>query len=111
MNEYGMTPIQRVEPESSSANIRQAQNQPVAATCKPEEAAAQPTAAAPEPEKKQASLPITSTADVFLKFQVNDKTKDVTIYVVDRASKRIVRSIPPDEMNKLKAGDLLEMLA
>jgi uncharacterized FlaG/YvyC family protein len=42
---------------------------------------------------------------------VNEETKQVTVYVVDRESKRVIRSIPPDELNNLQAGDLVELLA
>jgi uncharacterized FlaG/YvyC family protein len=49
--------------------------------------------------------------DVFLRFQVKEDTHDVTVYVVDRTSKRVVRTIPPEELNNLNSGDLLELLA
>lgn len=61
-------------------------------------------------EEKQSLLPITNS-DTFLKFTVDKKTNDVTVYVVDRASHTVVRSIPPNEVNNLKAGDLLKLLA
>lgn len=50
-------------------------------------------------------------SDVFLKFQLNQETNDVTVFVVDRASRQVVRTIPPDEITKLQAGDLVELLA
>jgi uncharacterized FlaG/YvyC family protein len=31
--------------------------------------------------------------------------------VIDRETKRVLRSIPPEEMNKMQSGDLLEFLA
>jgi uncharacterized FlaG/YvyC family protein len=67
--------------------------------------------AAPEKvEDKQSLLPVTN-ADTFLRFMVDKKTNDITVYIVDRASNRIMRSIPPNEVNNLKAGDLLKLLA
>ena len=66
--------------------------------------------ALPGSEEKQSLLPITNS-DTFLKFTVDKKTNDVTVYVVDRASHVVMRSIPPNEVNNLKAGDLLKLLA
>ena len=57
------------------------------------------------------SVNMTPLGDVYLRFEVNEDSRDVTIYVVDRASKNVVRTIPPEQANKLKAGDLLELLA
>ena len=63
------------------------------------------------PEKQaQSSLPITTGSDTFLKFMVDKKTNDITVYIVDRASHKVMRSIPPNEVNNLKAGDLLKLL-
>ncbi len=61
-------------------------------------------------EKQQSLLPVTNS-DTFLRFMVDKKTNDITVYVVDRASRRIMRSIPPTDVNNLKAGDLLKLLA
>ncbi len=65
----------------------------------------EPTAAKPAPGR----LPITNT-DTFLRFMVDEKSNDITVYVVDRASQRVMRSIPPNEVNNLKAGDLLKLM-
>jgi uncharacterized FlaG/YvyC family protein len=62
-------------------------------------------------ETEKASLPITNNSNVFLKFKVDENSSNITVYVVDRETKRIIRSIPPEEMNKLQTGDLLEMIA
>jgi uncharacterized FlaG/YvyC family protein len=66
-------------------------------------------AAQQEPDK--AALPITNMNSVFLRFKVDEGTSNITVYVIDRESKRVLRSIPPEEMNKLQAGDLLELFA
>lgn len=52
-----------------------------------------------------------SLSDVVLKFMVDKETNDLTVFVVDKVSKRVLRSIPPDELNKLDSGQLLEILA
>jgi len=63
-----------------------------------------------EEKPAQSLLPVTN-GDTFLKFLVDKETNDITVYIVDRASRRIMRSIPPSEVNNLKAGDLLKLLA
>jgi uncharacterized FlaG/YvyC family protein len=58
----------------------------------------------PRPEK---SLP----SDIRLKYQVDEKTKDVTLLVLDRASHEVIRAIPPEAMTKMDPGELLELFA
>lgn len=65
----------------------------------------------PASEQKPAPAPVKAVSDIQLKFQVNEETKQVTVYVVDRSTKTVIRSIPPDELNNLQAGDLVELLA
>lgn len=50
-------------------------------------------------------------ADVSLKFQVDEETSDVTVFVVDKTSQRVLRTIPPEELDKLNSGDLLQLFA
>jgi uncharacterized FlaG/YvyC family protein len=40
---------------------------------------------------------------------VDAKTKDVTVFVVDRSSKKVLRSIPASELAKLSSGDLVSL--
>ncbi len=49
--------------------------------------------------------------DVSLKFKIDEDTHDVTVLIVDNESKKIVRTIPPEEMAKINAGELLQLLA
>ncbi|GIV63205.1 MAG: flagellar protein FlaG [Chloroflexota bacterium] len=73
------------------------------------------TAAAPRRSEVVESTPSASpqprTSDVVLRFNVDRETHEVTVYIMDRASRQIIRTIPPDELSKLKAGDLIELLA
>lgn len=62
-------------------------------------------------EAEKTELPLTSMANISLKFKIDEETRNITVYVIDRESKRVLRSIPPEEMNKLQAGDLVELLA
>ena len=60
---------------------------------------------------KKPFLPITNNSEVFLRFRVDGASHQITVFVIDRVSKRVLRSIPPEELDKLKAGDLLELFA
>lgn len=69
-------------------------------------------------EKGQASFPgsessavVKNNSDVQLRFRMNEETKEMTVYIVDRASRKVIRTIPPDEVTKLNSGDLVELLA
>ncbi len=50
-------------------------------------------------------------SDFTLEFQVDESSKDVTVYILDRASHEVVRTIPPEELNNLNPGDLLQLFA
>jgi hypothetical protein len=61
---------------------------------------------------ESAPVPLVGNAsNVALQFRVDAKTKDVTVFVVDRNSKKVLRSIPATELAKLQAGDLLKLTA
>lgn len=49
--------------------------------------------------------------DVRLKFIVDSKTNDVTVLVLDKASRQIIRTIPNDELKNLTRGDLVTVFA
>jgi hypothetical protein len=69
---------------------------------------------AEKPAKPVESAPtgvVGNASNVSLQFRVDDKTKEVTVFVVDRKSKKVLRSIPASELAKLQAGDLLKMTA
>jgi hypothetical protein len=48
-------------------------------------------------------------SDVRLKFQVDEKTNEVTCMVIDKSSHRVIRTIPPDELKNLREGDLVQL--
>jgi uncharacterized FlaG/YvyC family protein len=49
--------------------------------------------------------------DVTLRFEIDSQTHDVTILILDKASKKVVRTIPPEEMARLDPGELLQLFA
>jgi hypothetical protein len=71
-------------------------------------APAEPKPARPEDKPV---LPVNNGDSVSIHFRVDAKTRNVTVFIVDKESKRVLRSIPPEELGKLQAGDLLEFTA
>jgi uncharacterized FlaG/YvyC family protein len=57
-------------------------------------------------KEKKFSSPHT---DITLKFKIDEETNDVTILMLDRETRKVVRTIPPEEMTKLDPGQLLEL--
>ena len=72
-------------------------------------AARMEAAAAQEKAAPKQTLPVSRGGDVAVRFRVDRQTNTVTVFIVDRASKRVLRSIPPEEVGKLHAGDLFEL--
>jgi uncharacterized FlaG/YvyC family protein len=83
---------------------------PVKAEVKPpvEESAEQDKSSTPiENEPTQFS----SSTNITVHFRVNDETNELTAFVVDRNSHRVLRSIPISEFYKMPAGELLKLAA
>ncbi len=69
-----------------------------------------------EPEKpikpvENESAQAQNMSNVSIHFQVNDETQQLTVFLVDKATRRVIRSIPASELSKLQAGDLLKLTA
>jgi uncharacterized FlaG/YvyC family protein len=47
--------------------------------------------------------------NVSIHFRVDDETNAVTIFLVDRKSRKVLRSIPASELQKMQIGDLLKL--
>jgi uncharacterized FlaG/YvyC family protein len=62
-------------------------------------------------ETKKESNAVGGAPDVSIHFRVDDETNELTVFVVDRKTKRVVRSIPASELHKLQAGELLKLTA
>ena len=58
------------------------------------------------PEVKSAPV---MTSDVTLKFIVDQESNNITVLVLDRANQRVIRAIPPEELNQFRGGDLLSL--
>lgn len=49
--------------------------------------------------------------DIGLRFQLNEETRQVMVYVINRATQKVIRMIPQEKLINLQASDLLELLA
>jgi len=74
------------------------------------EAAAQEKPQTDAKASEASSAPVLN-GDVRLKFVVDSKTNDVTVLVLDKASRQIIRTIPTDELQNLTRGDLVTVFA
>ena len=61
-----------------------------------------------ENEPEQVS---TTSSNVSVHFRINDETNELTVFVVDRENKKILRTIPASEFSKLNAGEILQLTA
>ena len=71
----------------------------------------QPANATPQESSPEQSLIKSRFPDVGLRFLVDPKTNQLTVLVMDRTNKSIIRSIPPEELSKLNEGDLVDLFS
>jgi uncharacterized FlaG/YvyC family protein len=106
MSDNTINPISSVRMDTVSAALPKAQvSAPV--TPKVEASEAEKLSSQAENESEQ----ITNPSNVSVHFRVNDDTNELTVFVVDRNSHRVLRSIPISEFYKMKAGELLKLAA
>jgi uncharacterized FlaG/YvyC family protein len=60
-----------------------------------------------ENETEQAN----SSTNVSVHFRVNNETNELTVFVIDRSSHRVLRSIPISELQKMPSGELVKLAA
>ena len=79
------------------------------------QASTQFKAAEPKKATSQETAPVRTAAvtsdNLSLKFIVDDKSNDITVLVVNRDTKEVVRTIPPQELRDYQDGDLLSLFA
>ena len=127
MNETSISPISSVPPLQTPAQLEAMSTPKPGAPAQPKpaaqvqaetlvEASVSPKPGAPAESKpakvnEKSTLPVSNRSNVTILFRVDDETKELTVFLVDQNSKRVLRSIPASELNKLQAGDLLELTA
>jgi hypothetical protein len=105
MNEFSTPQVSRVEGGLSGRAAGTGHSADPAAA----RPAAKAPASKPPVEAAPAEKPANPFQDVSIKFKVDAKTNDVTIMILDRATRKVVRTIPPEEMNRMDPGELLEL--
>lgn len=110
MNETTIKPISSVRsPETGVPSKPLVQTQTDALPAhKP---ATSESATAVKPMDVDAGQGASSPSNVSIHFRLDDNTHELTVFVVDRKTKRVIRSIPASELHKLQAGDLLQLTA
>jgi uncharacterized FlaG/YvyC family protein len=110
MNESTIKPISSVRsPETGVPSKPLVQTQSdVVPTHKPTNSEPDTTVKPVEVDSGQGG---SSASNVSIHFRLDDKTNELTVFVVDRKTKRVIRSIPASELHKLQAGELLKLTA
>lgn len=108
MNESSIKPISGVQISDGSAISRAlaAAQAESAAQVRVNDAAHK---ASSQVETKKASNELASLANVSIHFRVDEATNNVTVFLVDRKTKKVLRSIPSNELQKLQISDLLKL--
>ena len=57
------------------------------------------------------SKPAVMGDNVSLKFIVDNESNNITVLVLDKSNNKIIRAIPPEELNQFREGDLLSLFA
>lgn len=60
-------------------------------------------------EKPAARTAADSSRNIRLRFEVDPKSNEVKVLLVDTATRRVVRTVPPDELRQLAEGELVEL--
>lgn len=109
MSENSITPISSVRPIDSGLPVRATGLSP-AETVAAHKSDSSSQEQAPRLKKSEPRVS-GDLSNVSIHFRIDDETEKVTVFVIDRKTKRVLRSIPASELSKLKAGDLLKLTA
>jgi|WetSurMetagenome_2_1015567.scaffolds.fasta_scaffold937934_1 uncharacterized FlaG/YvyC family protein len=100
-------PKAAVQPAEQAARDTNAANAAAKASGENKEAASE----APAKVAAKAKPAVSSFSNIELKFQVDPKTQALSVLILDRTAHRLIRTIPPDELKQMQAGDLVELLS
>ena len=109
MSDTSIKPISGVQKSEGSAPVRAMTPTQTETVIQARQAAAHLEKA--QAESKTESAATGSLANVSIHFRVDEDTNDVTVFLVDRKTKKVLRSIPASELQKLQVGDLLKLTA
>ena len=46
-----------------------------------------------------------------MRFVIDPQSKQVTVLIFDKASQKVLRTIPSDELSKMQEGDLVNLIS
>ncbi len=103
MSDNSITPISNVSLPAVSATL-------------PKSQVKAPVEVASEQDKPAKKLDteteqVGSSTNVSVHFRVNNETNELTVFVIDRSSHRVLRSIPISELQKMPSGELVKLAA
>ena len=110
MNDSSIKPISGVQTNESNllSKLSQLAQAEAASQSQP---GGEVQAERPETEIKVTPNQNSSLKNISIHFRVDDETNDVTIFLVDRKTKKVLRSIPASELQKMQVGDILKLTA
>jgi uncharacterized FlaG/YvyC family protein len=108
MSENSIIPISNVSLTAVSGMLPKAQLKAQQIKAPVEEPAEQERSST-KPVEKESRISVSSNVSVH--FRVNDETNELTMFIVDRANKQVLRTIPASEFYKMPAGELLKLAA
>jgi uncharacterized FlaG/YvyC family protein len=110
MSENSIEPISSARVAAGSGTLPKPQ---VKARQVQVKAAAEQTSVQGNAPKQMENEPeqIGGSSNVSVHFRVNEDTNELTVFIVDRENKKVLRTIPASEFSKMNAGDILQMTA
>lgn len=109
MNPASIKPISAVQLNDGSALSKSLAPASADASAQARPAATHVEKPQPVPQAEVAAA--NSLANVSIRFQMDEKTNNVTIFLVDRKTRKVLRSIPASELHRMQVGDLLKLTA
>lgn len=107
MSENTINPIGNAGLASVAVNLPKVQAQVKSSEVPKAEAVSQETPAV-KVEGEQAAI---SANNVSVSFRINQETNELTVFIMDRESRKLLRTIPSSEFYKMNAGEILHMTA
>ena len=112
MSENSINPISSVQVASVSGMLPKPQPQVKAPQAKAKAVVEEVSAQENAPKQTESTpMQVGGSSNIAVHFRVNDDTNELTVFIVDRENKKVLRTIPSSEFSKLNAGDILELTA
>ena len=98
-------------PVYADTKAAEAQSTTRAAAVQANAAAAEPAQAKATPAADAHKAAGPSPTEINVRFRIDEKTRDVTVFMLNRATREVIRTSPPSELAKLTPGDIVNLFA